>query len=95
MSVLTQTRIFQWWNDVGNRVPYKLILKVIVIIYLSKLLKHHLLQRDITFSSKIFNSQIFDQNFKYSPVKLKKGALLRYKHVIAFVWRHILGKIAY
>ena len=27
MSVLTQTRIFQWWNDVGNRVPYKLILK--------------------------------------------------------------------
>ena len=95
MSVLTQTRIFQWWNNVGNRVPYKLILKVIVIIYLSKLLKHHLLQRDITFSSKIFNSQIFDQNFKYSPVKLKKGALLRYKHVIAFVWRHILGKIAY
>ena len=71
LSVLTQTHIFQWWNDVGNREPYELILKVTVIIYLSKLLKHHLLQRDITFSSKIFNSQIFEQNFKHSPVKLK------------------------
>ena len=70
MSVLTQTHIFQWWNDVGNRELYKLILKVIVIIYLSKLLKHHLLQRDITSSSKIINSQIFEQNFKHSPVRL-------------------------
>ena len=54
----------------GNKEPYKLILKATVIIHLSKLLKHHLLQRDITSSSRIFNSQIFEQNFKHSPVRL-------------------------
>ena len=85
MSVLTQTHIFQWWSDVGNRELYKLILKVNTICCKGTL-PFRPKSLTVKFSTKISN---------IAPWNWKKGALLRYKHVIAFVWRHIRGKIAY